>query len=820
MHTRQQHKPQWYYHFDDSAREVIIYNYNTPTPWMNYFSNGTFHAMMSQAGGALAFYKSPQIWRINRYRFFHLPTDRSGFYYYIKDKKTGHYWCPTAEPAFRKPEKWQAAHGMGYSRFVAEHDGCKAELLYFVGKYENCIVWNLKLTNTSNERKELDLFAFVEFGMMEFQREQSWFCYNKHQIKVQFDKGLESIVYSYAVEMQSKPAETPLVYLASNRQLAGYDGDRDEFVGSYRSESNPYAIENGGCTQSTLLGGDPCGALQMSIILEPGASETINTFLGTAMSPERIAQSVSHCRQAQFVQKSFVALQEEWQQYLAHYQCQLEDKDVERMVNIWNPYQAQRNFLFSRNISYYATGTFRGTGYRDTSQDILSQAPIDIESAKAKVLVLMGQQYQDGHANHYYYPNEGWSPLNRLHSDNHLWPILAVWNIIMEEGTVNFLNEPAAYCDGGEGTVYEHLCRAVKFTKNHIGANGFPLMLTSDWNDMLYKVCREGKGESIWMSMFLGFVLPKLAELAELCEAGSDAADLRIFWQEQKSVVNDRAWDGEWFRRATMDNGQFLGTKETSEAKLFLNTQSWSVMSGMVNEDRARTAMDAVKKHLDTDLGIKKLWPPIENFPTPQDPLSHYNKGCGENGAIFCHVNTWAIIAECMLGRGDRAWKYYRQLIPNVAMDRAGAWRYKAEPYVYSSNLFGPDSDKFGLANVSWLTGTASWMYVAVTQYILGVRPVWNGLVIDPCVPSNWKEFRVSRLFRGCRVEITVLNPLGVSHGVTALWVDGRQRPSVNVPLVLASWLNARESIEVVAVMGPRRANVNHKRFKKSLAWH
>lgn len=251
-----------------------------------------------------------------------------------------------------------------------------------------------------------------------------------------------------------------------------------------------------------------------------------------------------------------------------------------------------------------------------------------------------------------------------------------------------------------------------------------------------------------------------------------------------------------------MDNGQFLGTKEMDEAKLFINAQSWSVMSGMVAADRARMAMNSVRKYLDTDLGIKKLWPPIVKFPTAEDPLSHYNKGCGENGAIFCHANTWAIIAECMLGRGDIAWKYYHQLIPKVAMDRAGAWRYKAEPYVYSSNLFGPDSDKFGLANVSWLTGTAAWMYVAVTQYILGVRPVWGGLIIDPCIPSSWREFRISRMFRGCRVDIRIKNPQGVCRGVKVLSVAGHPVSLVAGPLVSKDWLNKHAETEVIVEMG------------------
>ncbi len=774
MNSLDRNNPDSYYYFDDQAQEVVMKRYDTPTPWMNYFSNGVFHTMMSQAGGAVAFYKSPQIWRINRYRFFHLPTDRSGLYYYIKDAKTGEYWCPTAEPAFLKPEQWQSAHGMGYTRFTAEHKGVKAELLYFVGEFENCIIWNLKLTNTSNAVKELDLFSFVEFGMMEFMRELSWVCYNKHQVKVNFNPETEAIIYDYAVEMQPKPKETPLVYMASDHKLFAYDGDRDEFIGSYRSESNPYAIENGGCTKSTLMGGDPCGALQLKVTLQPGETKTINTFLGTGMTKAEIRTSLENCRKVGFVEKSFAALKTEWNSYLSHFQCTIPNKDAEREINIWNPYQSQRNFLFSRNISYYATGTFRGVGFRDTSQDVLSQTPIDNEGSKLKLIELLGNQYQDGHANHYYFKMEGMPPLNRLHSDNHIWPILVVWNIIMEDGNTSFLNHKIPFYDGGEATVYEHLCRSIEFTKKNMGVNGFPLMLTSDWNDMLYKVCVEGKGESIWVAMFLGLALPQLAELAELQGKKDDAESFMAMWKEQQKLVNTKAWDGKWFRRAIMDNGQYLGTAEMDEAKIFINAQSWSVLSGMADEDKMHMAMDSVKEILDTELGIKKLWPSIVNFPTPEDPLSHYNKGTGENGAIFCHANTWAIIAECMLGNGDRAWKYYHQLIPKVAMDTAGPWRYKAEPYVYASNFFGPESDKFGLANVSWLTGTASWMYVAATQYILGVRPVWEGLLIDPCLPTDWETASITRVFRGVTYNISISKTKGISKGKLSLTVDGK----------------------------------------------
>ena len=763
-----------YFEFDDKNKEVIIKRYDTPTPWMNYLSNGTFHTMMSQAGGGLAFYRSPQIWRINRYRFYHLPTDRSGMYFYIRDKKSGAYWSPTSEPVLNKPDSWVAAHGMGYTRFEAQKDGLAARLRYFVGPSENSLIWNLTLVNEGSENKEIDLFSFVEFGMMEYLREVSWVCYMKHQMSVYFNKNANALIFKYGVETQPKPDETPLVYFASDHPLKGFDGDRDEFIGTYRSESNPFVLDNGNCTGSTLYGGDPCGALQMEVKLKPGEKKTINVFLGTGLTEDDIATSLRNSRQSGFIENSFNELQKNWEKYLSGFSCNLPDVDAQREINIWNPYQAQRNFLFSRNISYYATGTFRGVGFRDTSQDVLAQTPLILEEAKDKIRLLLKEQYKDGHVNHYFFPTEGWEPVTSVHSDDHLWPILAVWNAVAEEGSIEFLHEEISYYDEGKATVYDHLKKAVEFTVNNIGERGLPLMLRSDWNDQMFKVCRQGKGESFWTSMLLGVALPKLKELALLLDKREDADYYDNIYNSQKELVNSIGWDGEWYRRAIMDSGLYLGTKENPEAKIWLNTQSWSVLSGYASGERGRQAMDIVNKHLDSELGIKLIHPSITTFPDPKDPLTNYNKGTGENAAVFCHANTWAIIAECMLGRGDLAWKYYQQLIPKVAMEKAGPWRYKAEPYVYVSNLFGPESDKFGLANVSWLSGTASWMYVVATQYILGIRPRWEGLEIDPCLPSDWTELNVTRVFRGCEMNIKIQKEKGKCKGVKKLVVNGK----------------------------------------------
>lgn len=751
------------YSFDNKKREIIISKYNTPTPWMNYLSNGTFHTMISQAGGGVAFYKSPQIWRINHYRFFHLPTDRSGFYTYILDGNE--YWSPTNEPCRVKPEEWEAAHGMGYTRYIAKHNGVSVTALYFVGQYENALVWNLKLKSDTD--KTIKLFPYVELGMMEFMRELQWQCYNKHQLSC-YNIG-DILVYKYGVEDQPKPDETPLVYFAADTEISGFDCDRDAFVGSYRSEEDPQRVEAGSCTGSTMYGGDPCFALELDIELKAGEEKTVNIFLGTAMTEEDIQKSVLHCREKDFVERSFKALGENWEGFLNKFSCELPDKDAETMINIWNPYQAERNFQFSRNISYYATGTFRGVGVRDTAQDILAMAPFDTERAKDKLNLLLTQQYKDGHCNHYCFPTEGWEPVTRIHSDNHLWLIMTAYSIIMEEGKLDYLNTEVEFYDEGKATVWEHLKKSIDFTCSQIGEHGFPLMLSSDWNDMLYKVCRKGKGESIWTSMQFGTVLKMMSELAELMD--EDSSVYEKMYDEQKELINTTAWDGEWFRRCITDEGRFIGSKSEPQAKIWLNTQSWSVISGMGDKEKQLKAMDSVKELLDTELGIKKIDPAMKDYPTKEDPLTYYNTGCGENGSVFCHANTWAVIAECMLGRADRAYKYYHQLLPMIAQSKAGEERYRAEPYVYASNIFGPESDKFGLANVSWLTGTAAWMYIAATQYILGIKPRWEGLEIKPCLPEEMFPVKVTREFRGCRYEITLKSnePLFIPH------VDGRR---------------------------------------------
>ncbi len=743
------------FHFEDDKREVVFDRYDMPTPWINYLSNGKMHTMISQAGGLLAFYRSPQIWRINRYRFFHLPTDRSGLYLYIRDRKTGKYYSLTAEPCADKPEKFQSAHGMGYTYYLTEKDGLSARLTAFVSPDDDVLIMKADLTNNADCDRSLDVFGYIEFALMEFMRELQWQCYNKHQVNVFYEDDCGAIVYDYAVEDQPRREETPYIFFAADRMPASYDGNREKFVGSYHSEADPVGVENGTCFNTTLRGGDPCGALQIPVELAAGDSTTVQFYLGAVAKRPDTADVLDRVRTAGYSEAAFEKLGAKFNDLLSGFACEIPDKKAERMINTWNPYQVWYNFLFSRNISFYATGTFRGTGYRDTAQDVMTVAAITNDNAKAKTRELLSQQYNDGHVNHYYFPIEGYDPVTTIHSDDHLWSILTVYRILAEDGNTEFLNEIVPFYDGGEATVYEHLCLAVKFTTEHLGRNGFPLMLRSDWNDSLYRVCRKGLGESIWTAMQFGICLKQLAEMAEAIGKTEDAARYGKLYDEQKANVNEKAWDGKWYRRAVTDEGVFLGSESEPQAKIWLNSQTWSVLCGYADKERGESAMDNVYKYLNTPLGIKKIHPSMENYPSAEDPLTNYNKGTSENGGIFCHANTWAIIAECMLGRADRAWEYYSQLIPVNTMEKAGVEVYRAEPYVYSSNIFGPESDKFGYANVSWLSGTAAWMYMAATQYILGLQPTMKGLTVDPCVPSDWNEYKCTRVFRGCKFNLS-----------------------------------------------------------------
>ncbi len=757
-----------FYTFDDEAREIVFHRYDMPSPWMNYLSNGTFFTMMSHAGGNLSWYKSPEIWRIGRYNFYNMPVDVSGMFVYIKDEETGKTWNPSGIPCKEKLDKWSSAHGLGYTRFSAECDGVCADVRCFVGK-DNALIYSVKLT--SNEDRKIKLFAAQEMGLMQYLREVQWQCYCKNSNNILYNKDCSALVYEYFPDGQPRGDETPYVAFFADRECSSYSGVRADFIGCYRSLSDPIAVECGRCPDTELKGGEAMFSMSFDIELKAGVEQMLNIFLGTVERNERVEDIVKKYRESGYCERSFLELKQSWENRLSAFQVNIPDADASRMINTWNPLQVLVNFYVCREISFYATGSVRGVGMRDAAQDALGNVIYDIEASKKKLKLLLTQQYNSGKTNHYFYPEEKLPPLVSDRSDNHLWLVYTAYQIVVEEGKLDFLNECVPYFDGGEGTVFEHLVKSIDYTTSNLGRDGLPLMLGSDWNDMLTNVCKRGEGESVFVSQMLVFACRMMTELSSLLGDPTDRYEKIA--EDQIKILNDFCYDGEWFIRAVTDEGVRLGKKSDPYAKIWINSQSWAVISDSTSYERKVSCMESAVRHLDCGFGLKKLSPSlVRNYPTPETELTFAQPGIGENGGVFCHANTWAIIALCMIGKADEAYRIYRELIPDNIISKFGVDRYNAEPYIYSSNIRSPEAIAEGAAGVSWLSGTSAWMMIAIEEHLFGIKPHFEGLEIKPALPGAWKNVSVSRRFRGHTVTVNYHNG---GTRVKKILLDGKE---------------------------------------------
>ena len=757
-----------FYQFDDKNCEIIFKRHDMPSPWMNYLTNGEMFTMISQAGGNLSWYKSPQIWRIGKYNFYNMPIDVSGLFVYIKDLSTGKTWNPTVIPCDEKLDFWQSAHGLGYTRFTAEKDGLKAELTCFIGK-ENVLIYQMRLS--AKTARKVQVFACQEMGLMQYLREVQWQCYVKNSNNILYNETCDALVYEYFPDGQPRPEETPFVFFTSNKKSTSFSGSRQDFIGFYRDLKNPVAIEQGDCGNKELKGGEAMFSMSFDLELQAEKTEDVHIYLGTLGQEEDIVARLQQVKSDAYAEEAFAYVKEYWNERRSRFQVNVAD-EASRMMNVWNPLQAFVNFHVCREISFYATGTVRGVGVRDASQDILGNILYDLPASKKKLKLVMSQQYRCGKTVHYFYPEEKNPPLISDRSDNHLWMIYTAYQIVMEEGKTDFLTEEVDYFDGGRGSVWEHLKQSISFTMEHLGQDGLPLMLGSDWNDMLSNVCKQGKGESVFVSQMLVLACKQMLELGRLL--GDELKDYEQIIQQQENILNQFCWDGEWFIRAVTDEGMKLGKKGDACAELWINSQSWAVLSESTAKERGISAMNAVMERLDCGYGLMKLYPPLQrNYPSKENELTFAQPGIGENGGVFCHANTWAIIAQCMLGNNNAAYKIYRDMMPDKIIEKFGVDCYNAEPYVYSSNIRAPMALSAGAAGVSWLSGTASWMLIAVQQYMLGLKPTMEGLKIAPCIPDEWENVSVQRLFRGCTYEITIDNRLKKGNSVKEILVNG-----------------------------------------------
>jgi cellobiose phosphorylase len=803
-----------YYEFKDNEKAIVMKRHDTPQPWINYLSNGNMHAFVSQAGGGFAWWKSAWIFRLTRYRAFHLPTDTPGFYIYVRHTD-GTVWSPTFRPCETKLDQWEAKHQAGRSTFTGRKGDVSAKVTYFVAPDHDVLVWNLIVTNHGKTPVDLDLFGYTEFSQLNWETENGWGYYTKLQMKTWYEKDMNAVIYDYHT-YHDRQKDLPLVFLASSEPPASFCGDRQAFMGDYRYEQNPVAVERNDCGNVEMPCGHPCGALQNKVTLAAGQSKTLNYFIGVVPGATvDLARCVKGCTDLYAainapgaVEAQFSKLLAGWEEHLSIFDSAIPHVDAQRQINIWTPINTVHTGRYSRAVNTWAPG-IRGYGFRDSAQDMMSVVYRKPKWAEDMLCLLLAQQYMDGHVVHTTFPEEGRDPYTSIHSDDHLWLQPVARAIAAETGDLSFLQRNVPYLAAdhktptGGATVWTHLLDAIRFTEANLGFHKIPLTLKSDWNDIIGRYNKRGLGQTVFAGQQYVVSLRDMLAIARAIPDLTSAEWLEDCIRRQEAALLACAWDGGWWRRGFDDDGVAVGSAQAEAGKLYLNPQSWAVLSGVGSREQMLTGMQAVADQLDTGVGLKILTPGFTSWGAEESKaLLGYGPGCGENGAIFCHANTWAIMAEALLGHGTRAWKYFTQVIPHIAAQKVGIQLYAAEPYAWVSNIVGPENARFGYANVEQVTGTATWMDVAATQYLLGVRPEVDGLRIDPCVPADWRTFSISRRYRGCTLQIKVDHAAGVEKGVKRLTVEGREIDLKNGPVVVPALLAGRRQVAVHVTMG------------------
>jgi len=763
--------------FDDTRREFVITRPDTPWPWINYLGQGDYGAIISNNAGGYSFHKSPGENRLLRYRFNAVPCDRPGRYIYLRDADDGAYWSTSWSPVQHPMEKHPTVcrHGLGYTRIESHFRDIASDTLYLVPPGDPVELWQLTVTNRSDHERTLDIFTYCEFGFPYFISETN----------------LQAILYAARTACRDGIIDytTPIIgwrtryaFFASTLDPVGFDAQREAFIGPWRGEDRPLAVERGACTGACGAGGNAVGCLQLRIQLAPGESRQAVFILGEGPADTTGVAMRRKYADPATVQSALDAIRAYWDERLDTLQTEAPDPDFSRMVNIWNAYQAHVTFHWSRSATLIEAGLRDGLGYRDTFQDCLGVMHAVPDACRERMVDLLRGQEQAGCALHKVQPltletGRGETvPEGEIWSDDHLWIAIGIAAYVRETGDLDFLDRRVPWLDQGEATVFEHARQGIAYAWAHRGAHGLLLSLAADWNDALQ--LGEG-GQSVWVSMQFCKACDVLAELAEATDRTAEADTLRAMRAEMADTIESQAWDGGWYMRGKMADGEPFGASASRVARIWLNPQTWSVIAGIAPHERAIQAMDAVWEHLTSPHGMHLFTPPHAGYEEDVPGRVSYPPGLKENGAIFCHPNPWAMIAETMLRRGDKAYAVYRALLPNGGADHDLRC---IEPYVYGQFVTGRADSRFGKAHNPWLTGTASWCYAAATQYILGVRAELAGLRIDPCIPPEWDGFTVRRRFRGADYTIRVDNPQHRSCGVTALRIDGVRQPGSLVP--------------------------------------
>ncbi len=790
-----------YGHFDAERREYVITRPDTPTPWFNFIGEGRYGGIVSNAAGGYAFDRDPKNRRVSRYRYNAIPADQPGRYVYLRDMESGKFWSPTWQPTPKAGLKdYECRHGAGYTRISGSFAGIAANLLYFVppaaaAESCPCEVWVLTVRNTGRKARKLRAFSYVEFSYWDTMVDQLNLDWGQHIVEASVNDG---VIRS---RTRFRPTTT---FFASNARLAGFDTDREVFVGVGRDLSNPLVVEKGKPANSEAGRGNTIGSLCHDLKLQPGEEKQVVFVMGVTDEPQRIESVVARFRDARNVESAFEALRADWDDYLGRFTVETPDPVVNAMLNVWNPIQCRTTLYWSRFVSAYETGTGRGMGTRDSAQDTFGTVHNAPERARKTLDMLWHLQYQDGHTWHQVLPltGEGGPGLAaefpdwpQWFSDDHLWLILAVCSYLRETGDYGYLESKVAYWDGADDTIWDHMLRGVEFTLAHRGPRGLPRLGFSDWDDTMNLDHGSGKAESVWCAQQFCRAVLDLAELSEHLGNTGEARRFRELHAEMARIVNDVAWDGAWYARAYDDQGLPVGVSGEEKHKIALNTQTWAVIGDVAPPDRARRALDSAHEKLNSPFGLALMWPPYVEGNDRVRGTTTYPPGAKENGGIFCHAHTFAVVAAAKLGLADRALEYYREITPFTHAKDVD--RMKVEPYVFCGNIASREHRQYGYARNAWLSGTATWGYVAATQWILGIRPTHRGLEIAPVVPDAWRSFQATRVFRGVRYAIAV-ERVG-EGGAVSLAVDGRPIEGRIVPFPPVGVRNVRVEVRLGA---------------------
>lgn len=787
-----------YGYFNDAAREYVITNPQTPVKWINYIGSLAFGGFIDQTGGMLICRQDPALNRITKYLTQDPPSEFRASTLYLRTPQVDggfHVFSPFYVPTLTPFNRYECHVGLGYTTFLSEMNGFRTEVRVFVPLGENVLLQDVTVTNLNDAESQVDLIPVVEYTHPDALKQLNnadWVPQTMQSYVYEEEGGLK--ILSQAPFMNK---EIQRNYFTADLPISSFDSDRQVFLGDngYGSWTSPGSLQEKELNNSLALRGDNIGALMLHLGVVPeGESRRAILLLGQAPSVEKALSIFQRFRKHAEVGSAFSNLHAYWDSVLSVAQVKTPDAAMDRMLNIHNPRQCAVTMNWSRYLSLYQLGLgARGMGFRDSSQDVMGALSGSPKESKTLLTKLLSVQKRDGSAMHQFNPltmtanmGDAASEEERPHyySDDHLWSVLAVTEYLKETGHINYLNEEIPFYDKGKdeqpleaATVWEHLKRAAAFTHGNTGKHGLPLLGFADWNDT---VNLPTGAESLFTAHLYGWALRELITLAGWLGKEGVVKKFESWYQLMKDTVNSVAWDGAWYIRYIDHRGHPVGSHENTHGQIYANAQSWAVLSGFAAQERAIRALDAVYDQLNTDNGIKLSTPGYDGVDPEKGGVTTYPPGAKENGGIFLHANPWVMIAETKLGRGDRAYQYYQQINPAKKNDHIEA--FECEPYVYPQNILGDEHPQYGLARNSWLTGTASWTYQAGLKYILGVRPEYDGLRIDPCIPANWEAFNVKRRFRGADYQINVTNPKRVCRGVVSILLDGEALQGTLIP--------------------------------------